>query len=60
MSVSVAALEFAEFADGSPVIEDVHDESWLAPGRASIERLKAFDPDVVHLSHDRETLRRTP
>lgn len=48
----------AEFAAGSPVVEDVHDESWLEQGRTSIERLKSFDPDVVHLSHDPRAVRR--
>lgn len=42
-----------EFTAGSPVAEDVHDETGIASGRASIERLKSLRPDVVHLSHDR-------
>ena len=44
----------AEFDADGPVPDDVHDETWLAPARDSIARLKSFDPDVVHLSHDRD------
>jgi glyoxylase-like metal-dependent hydrolase (beta-lactamase superfamily II) len=50
----------AEFETGSPAPEDVHDESWMAPARASIERLMSFDPDVVHLSHDRAIWSKQP
>jgi N-acyl homoserine lactone hydrolase len=49
-----------EFAEGGPVAEDVHDPTWLQIGRASIEHVKSFDPDVVHLSHDANILRRQP
>lgn len=48
----------AEFTAGCPVVEDVHDESWLGVGRAAIERIKSFDPDVVHLAHDEMAWRR--
>ena len=48
----------AEFETGSPVLEDVHDESWMVSAQDSIERLKSFDPDVVHLSHDPTIYRR--
>lgn len=50
----------AEFTAGSPVAADVHDETWMTPAQNSIERLTGFDPDVVHLSHDRTILRRQP
>ena len=41
-------------------LEDVHDESWMAPACESIERLMSFDPDVVQLSHDRAIWSKQP
>jgi glyoxylase-like metal-dependent hydrolase (beta-lactamase superfamily II) len=39
---------------------DVHDETWLASGRASLDRLHALEPDLVHFSHDRTIHRKQP
>lgn len=50
----------AEYIDHEPTAADVHDDSWLAAARRSIERLHRFDPDVVHLAHDRSVWRRAP
>ena len=50
----------AEFEAGVGLISDLHDESWDEAARQSLERLASFDPDVVHLSHDRAILRTQP
>jgi glyoxylase-like metal-dependent hydrolase (beta-lactamase superfamily II) len=42
----------SEFAEVRPTLTDAHGESWYASAQASIERLHALYPDVVHLSHD--------
>ncbi len=49
----------AEFAAAEPDPADAHDESWVQTAVESLARLRALEPDVVHLSHDRTVLRRT-
>lgn len=38
--------------------DNLHDESWAAAGTESIERLRSFDPDIAHFSHDPRPFRR--
>ena len=47
----------AEFVARQLDAGDVHDESWMDAARASLDRLHALRPDVVHLSHDRTQYR---
>jgi len=42
----------AEFANGKPVVEDMHDESFVQSGIDSIKRLVDLAPDAVYFSHD--------
>ena len=57
MAITVTPLDL-----GTVVLPDWHprtaDKTCLTTAQASIERLTRFDPDVVHLSHDRQVLRR--
>jgi N-acyl homoserine lactone hydrolase len=50
----------AEFAARDLDPADAHDESWIRVARDSLARLHSFEPDVVHLAHDRHVHRRTP
>lgn len=48
-----------EFEAMAPAPEDCHDDTWHETAQESIERLHDLRPDVVHLSHDPNTLRST-
>jgi len=48
----------SEFAAVEPVVDDLHEPNAMGDALASIQRLQSFDPDVVHLSHDRSIWRR--
>jgi N-acyl homoserine lactone hydrolase len=51
--VGQACYTCAEFEAGAVTEEDMHDESWLAAGTASLDRLGALRTDRSFLSHDR-------
>jgi hypothetical protein len=59
MAITVTALDL-----GTVDLPGWHpraaDKTCLTTAQASIERLTGFDPDAVHLSHDRTILRRQP
>lgn len=48
----------SEFEAVEPVVDDLHEPNAMGDAVASIQRLRSFDPDVVHLSHDRSIWRR--
>ncbi len=49
----------AEYEAVEPASEDCHDDTYQPAARASIDRLRDLGPDVVHLGHDPNVLRRT-
>ena len=53
--VGQACYSCAEYAAGKTAEDDMHDPSWLAAGRESLERLQALDPTRAHFSHDAVT-----
>jgi N-acyl homoserine lactone hydrolase len=46
----------AEFRAGTPLAGDMHDETFVAVGNQSLQRLRALGADTVMLSHDPEVL----
>ena len=42
----------AEFEQGSPAAADMHDESYIEVGLASLGRLRSIDVDEAYFSHD--------
>lgn len=51
-----ACYSCGDFAAGRVAASDMHDHEWLIVGAESLERLRQLDPDVVHFSHDIESL----
>lgn len=47
-----------EFSDNAVAVTDMHDETWLEAGRASLDRLRRLSPAVAHFSHDLAVLHR--
>ncbi len=50
--VGQTCFSCAEFEGGPPAITDMHDESWLEVGQASLDRLRSLSPAAAHFSHD--------
>lgn len=50
--------ERARIIDGDVTADNLHDESWAATGRSSIERLVSMGAHEAHFSHDPRVYRR--
>ena len=55
--VGQACYSCSEFELGEPELSDMHDESWLAVGQSSLDRLRSLSPVRAHFSHDRASFR---
>jgi hypothetical protein len=55
--VGQACYTCEEFITGELDPGDMHDNSWLAPGQESLDRLRSLDVTIARFSHDRQVCR---